>query len=482
MILNNTFSQSYMWVKKFGGTGNVYVYKILEDNERNIYVYGYFNGQLIFENTTLLATGTTQDIFLAKLSKNGSLLWIKQITGPGTESAYEILLSPDNNYVFITGTFNGNITIENLNIYNTGGNDIFLIKLNKNGTIIWGKNIVYGNNHQLGGFFSVDDLGNFYVTGTFFDLCTFYPGTITLNYNVSYPNRQNFVAKFSPDGEIIWAKKLESDNINTLIKNIIYYNDNLIISGIGMGKIYYDGTFISELSNTYRTGFFIKLNSNGVYSFTRRIFSNNNDVYVTKHAIDDDGYIYLAFKYRGNYFYLDSTATQQTVLRYYNVNASYYDIGLAKYDLSGLLRNAKTYGSSQDEDVKSIDYSNKRVIITGSYKAQINFDGNILNNNGLEDAYAIILNENFNILYALGAGGDKIDWGNSAYFSSTSRYYIWAGDFASASINFGNITLTNDNPPTLKDGFIAKYGCFDTLFATINNVTCPVVVTMVVLQ
>ncbi|MCX7954721.1 MAG: T9SS type A sorting domain-containing protein [Bacteroidales bacterium] len=467
------FSQNYLWVKKIGGSGNVCLYRIVEDNSRNFYVYGYFNGQLKIDGNTINANGTTQDVFLAKFDHNGALKWLKHITGPGTESTYEILLSSNSNFIYISGTFNGNISIDEFPIYNSGGNDIFLIKLNSNGSVTWARNIVYGNNHQLGGYFCMDESENLYVSGTFHDQCTFYPGTITLTYNTSYPNRQNFIAKFDSNGEIVWAKKLESNNINTLSKNITYYNNRIFVVGQGIGNLYYDNNFITQLNSTYRTGFLIALNTNGNFSFVRRIFPNNNELYMMMHTIDEEGNVYLAYKYRSSFFYLDSTATHQTIKKYYNVNPTTYDIGIAKYDFNGTLKNTKTYGSLQDDDVKGIDYSNKRIIVTGSYKAQINFEGYILNNKGLEDAFAAIFNSNLNILNVLNAGGDKIDWGNSAYFSVNARYYIWVGDFASANITFGNFTLTNDNPPILKDGFIAKYGCFDTLYSTVNNVTCP---------
>lgn len=82
-----TFSQNYIWVKEFKGSGQVNPVEVLQDDKGDYYVYGNFNGEIKFDTLTFNAVAL-QDIFIAKYSTEGNLVWVKFITGSGTENAY----------------------------------------------------------------------------------------------------------------------------------------------------------------------------------------------------------------------------------------------------------------------------------------------------------------------------------------------------------------------------------------------------------
>lgn len=81
------------------------------DNYGNLLVVGNFEGTVDFDISSassynLTATGTSHDIFIAKYSSNGNLLWAKRIGDDNAleESGYSVVVDNNDN-VFVTGFF-----------------------------------------------------------------------------------------------------------------------------------------------------------------------------------------------------------------------------------------------------------------------------------------------------------------------------------------------------------------------------------------
>ena len=103
------------WIHAFGSSGNGtnVANAIKAAPDHSLYVGGQFSGTATFGNTTLTATGPF-DIFVAKYTPTGSLLWIAPTAqtgagGGGNQAANGIDLDADGN-VYATGSFYGNAT------------------------------------------------------------------------------------------------------------------------------------------------------------------------------------------------------------------------------------------------------------------------------------------------------------------------------------------------------------------------------------
>ncbi len=82
--------------------------------------------------------GGDQDIYLIKINPSGDLIWSKTYGGPGNEDGQEILATDDGNYVI-------NSTSNSLNLANT---DMELIKIDTAGVMIWTKNYGYPTTYE----------------------------------------------------------------------------------------------------------------------------------------------------------------------------------------------------------------------------------------------------------------------------------------------------------------------------------------------
>jgi hypothetical protein len=190
------------------------------DPQGNPIVVGRFMDNIILD-TFHFAKPLTSQIFLAKYSPSGNVIWAKHaksesfsggITGP------KIKTDRYNN-IFIGGHFLWNADFDSIHItdHQPQGQDIFLAKCDPNGSFQWAQSLG-GAWQELFGTFDVDSAGNAYVTGYFSSKPAHF-GTYTLTTN-SY---DYFTARFNTNGVCQWAH-LGGEEIITAVNDGYYTN------------------------------------------------------------------------------------------------------------------------------------------------------------------------------------------------------------------------------------------------------------------
>ena len=124
----------FEWVKYFPSNQPGTGMGVGTDSFGNIYISGYFSDSLFVENNILVSNGLW-DVFLIKYDTNGNLLWFKNFGGSGYDIGHGLCVS-DDDYVFITGWFGNSFYIEDLYIPNYGGSDIYIAKFDTEGNIL----------------------------------------------------------------------------------------------------------------------------------------------------------------------------------------------------------------------------------------------------------------------------------------------------------------------------------------------------------
>jgi hypothetical protein len=135
------------WLHAFGSSGNGanIAISLKAAPDHSLYVGGQFSSTATFGGSTITGSGPF-DIFLAKYSPSGSLLWIAHTAGAGVngnQAANGIDLDKDGN-VYVTGAFYGNATF-----YSASATDkqikvasglvpaVFLAKYTPAGVLLW---------------------------------------------------------------------------------------------------------------------------------------------------------------------------------------------------------------------------------------------------------------------------------------------------------------------------------------------------------
>ena len=313
-ILTNTANcqnNDLLWVTQFTGAGQNQPINMVSDASGNSYVIGNFT-LTVNQDTDTLTTFGGQDVFFVKYNKNGQVLWLKQIGGTGVEVASSIAISNDGNFVYVSGTTNGTCSFDGNNITSSGANDIFLAKYSTSGTLAWVHKSAYGAQLQANGSIAIDKDENIIQVGVFKTDVTFYPGTITLVPALFPAIRQNFIAKYDSSGNVIWGKMIEGD-FTSFFRSISTYEFGYFFSGQWAGNLYTDiGTYTSNSSSL--DGFLYKTDTAGNGSIFRKI-SGADDEYIYRNITDNNGNVYLTGYFYSNQLTIDSTLTDTSKIQ-----------------------------------------------------------------------------------------------------------------------------------------------------------------------
>lgn len=227
---------NFQWVKQMGGNQTDQAKGISIDAAGNILTTGYFSGDADFDpgsGTSNLSSVGYLDVFISKLDPNGSFLWAKQIGGVLEDRSNDIITDVSGN-IYIGGVFYSTVDFDpGIGVFNISptGGDVFILKLNSLGTFIWAKQIGGSSNEHCWAI-TLDNAGGLYVAGTFQSTCDFDPGLSIFNLT-SNGYQDIFITKLDNSGNFIWAA--------------------------GMGSTRFDDPFdieIDQSRNVYTVGFF----------------------------------------------------------------------------------------------------------------------------------------------------------------------------------------------------------------------------------
>lgn len=188
------------WAVLLGGAGNEAGYSVAADYDGSVVVAGSFEGTTNIGGAQLSSAGYT-DVFVAKFSRSGGLLWAKRLGGISTDDPGEAAIDKETGDVVVTGRFATTATVDNQVLRSTGSHDVFVARFSKSGTLQWA--LAFGSpNDDLAAGVAVDPNGDSLVAGQFRG--TFTCGQTTLT---SAGGIDMFVANVSLDGALRWCRR-----------------------------------------------------------------------------------------------------------------------------------------------------------------------------------------------------------------------------------------------------------------------------------
>ena len=141
-----------LWTRQLGTAGTDLAESVAADNTGNVYITGFTYGNLAGPNAGL------DDIFLAKYSASGTLLWIRQTGTVGEDGAQSVAVDDSGN-AYISGYTTGNLGRQGLGSY-----DVFLAKYDASGNQVWIRQTGTAEFEYATGV-AVAAGGNAYITG-----------------------------------------------------------------------------------------------------------------------------------------------------------------------------------------------------------------------------------------------------------------------------------------------------------------------------
>jgi len=330
------------WQETFGGTSNDWAHSIIKTTDGgyvvagktvsfgagdyNVYIVKLnFNGSLqwsrvvggtsVYDYADALSIIQTTDggyiaagnnyylfsencnMFIIKLDANGTLQWNKTVGGADWDIARSIIQTTDGGYAAVGGTES----------FGAVYCDVYIIKLDANGTLQWSKTV--GLDWDIGASIIQTTDGGYAVAGSSGPLI----GT----------DDNFYIIKFDANGTLQWSKTVGGTNEDDA-HSIIQTSDggyavagNTSSFGAGLGDMY-----------------IIKLDANGILQWTRTVGGPDYDDALSIIQTADGGY----------------AVAGET----YSFGAGSYDMYIIKLDANGILQWSRTVGGSDWDVAHSI--------------------------------------------------------------------------------------------------------------------------------
>jgi hypothetical protein len=480
-FLSNLFSiinaqiPDIIWAKSIGGndrgnfhynqsgvkidvvTGAEYYAKsITVDASNNIIMAGNYKHTLVFDSIILTNNSQFKDVFLVKYDADGKMLWVKKAIGIDHDHVETVAVDAKEN-IYIAGSFRSDeLIFDSKTITNSKKRGVitntFLTKYDKNGNVLWSKNINEFSNSAFS-HMSVDVFSNVFITG-WFSSKTITIGSTTLK-NTNHHNAI-FLSKYDSDGNVIWVKSVNGNGSDFIESTITDAFGNIYITGyFNSNTITFDSVTLENAdfnaeNNLAEDIFIAKYDPDGKVLWAKIAGGLGEDL-AKSIAADATGNLYITGWFRKGDLRFGSLSLT-------NMNDEFWDIFLAKYDSDGNIIWVKRAGGIGPDWGNSVSVDNiGNIYLEGnSNSSNLKFGTcDIFNSDKYNSGFLAKYDQDGNALWAksiFGESGNVIssslaidDYGN-AYF---------AGELYSDTISFGSFKMPSVGDPSI---FIMKLG------------------------
>ncbi|MFN0216683.1 MAG: SBBP repeat-containing protein [Saprospiraceae bacterium] len=477
------------WSTYYGGTGYEEFWDVKTDNSGLAYVTG-FNEAGNFPVLNFMQ-GTNlgfRDAIMLKFN-NTTRVYATYYGGADLETGYSVAPDAAGAAVVMGRTWS-----QNLPLLNPGGGayfdnvnactgftceDMFVMKLNPNGTLNWGT--YYGGTGgavmalNKAGEMVMDNLGSFYIVGS-------EGGNTTTLLNPGggayFSNSgTGLITKFSASGQLLWATKFPCQYISGAK---IDAAGNLYITGTAQSGLPIvnpgGGAFIQSAPAGLHDGFVAKFNNSRQLIWSTYFGGSDTDL-CRGITTDNTGSIYIAGETMSTDFpvlHPGGAAFFQPTFQGTGTNINFFrgDAFFAKFNPSGSLYGSTYLGGVFNDGGSHLttDNNNTVYLVGSSASNSLPFPAanptgwfaqtNLNNTPGIEDDGLIMaFKPDMSLNYSTYFGGNGFDVAYSAHAYQSSKLYIVGATGSTAGFpitNYGSGYNQASCGCSLADGFIAR--------------------------
>jgi hypothetical protein len=366
-------------------------------------------------------------------AQTNSVAWMKHNGSYGTDMGASNFTDTRMN-AYSCGIFSDTLNLdgENLFLKSNGRTDIYVMKRDSLGDLVWANSFggivndgtfmdpMFGGVFPEGVDVTVDHTGNVYLIGSFSGIVDFDPSQEEYILNTGSLNSESsFVLKLDSDGNFIFAKAYKNIRFNSCMA---VDSDSLLLAGSFFNKADFDAGIDSFILNSpgISHAFLLKLSPDGDFNKCKEIFSTGS-AYIN----------HLAINFSNNQLYISGVFYQEIDFNplqpgTHNYTSDYYDCFLVCMTTTfGVIWSHAFSGTDNDAGIVA---KGNDVFFSAVYRGTpiINTtQGDVtLINKGYADFFVIKLNELGLIKAVRSFGGSNDDFASDIELDNEGNLYL----------------------------------------------------------
>ncbi len=208
-----------LWRSYFGGTNNDRAHAVVHANDGGFVLAGFTESN----DFDVLDARGSYDFWVVKITGSGALQWQSPFGGSGIDRAQDIAKTNDGGYVIVGSSFSNDLDVSE----NKGESDIWLIKIDANGKLVWEKS--YGGT----GFDAAESVvqsrdGGFILIGN--------SKSKDQDANTNAGENDIWLIKTDHQGKMFWQKSFGGDGLDFGFEAVETAEGSIVLVGETLGN------------------------------------------------------------------------------------------------------------------------------------------------------------------------------------------------------------------------------------------------------
>ena len=261
-----------IWQKTYGGSGAESAKAIATTPDGGYIVVGLTGSK----DGDVSGNHGTNDFWVVKLDRDGNIIWQRTLGGSNLDLAQDVAVTPDGGYIVVGWTRSNDGDVSG----NHGMDDVWVVKLDKDGNVIWKK--TYGGSDEDYAFSIIATKDGGYI---FAGWTRSNDGDVSNNHSPMWWT-DVWVVKIDKDGNIIWEKTYGGSDDDGASAIIAAPGGGYIVAGWTESN---DGD-VSENHGKVDV-WILKLDEDVNMIWQKTLGGSNDDIAYSIAATSDGGYI-----------------------------------------------------------------------------------------------------------------------------------------------------------------------------------------------